>query len=169
MLAAARQRLGSQAPELIEADVFQYLPRATQPVWMTTQALNQYLNRSDLLRLLHIFRLNPNSKAFYLFDCVDPLRYRLMAHGSSYRPEQLLPVSFVRKAKQLLQRALFSCGMLLGGYSSEASYLGSASMGYGYLPRFWLAFVADTGLSVEILSSRYYEYRYHVVIRKPGG
>jgi hypothetical protein len=41
-------------------------------------------------------------------------------------------------------------------------------MGYGYLPRFWLEACDARGLEVEIVSSRFYEYRYHVLIHKPA-
>ena len=38
--------------------------------------------------------------------------------------------------------------------------------GFAFHPVFWLQLCEAHGLDCELTSSRYYEYRYHVVIRK---
>lgn len=167
MLAAARQRLGAASGiEWVRADVFEYLPAARTGVWMSTGGINQYLDAADLRRILDIFAGNPHARALYLFDCIDPLRLRLLQGGISYRPEHLLPDSPGWRARRLIRRLRFATRYVAGGYAREVQYLGSPSMGYGQLPAYWLRECAARLLQVEIVSSRYYEYRYHACITK---
>src|SRR5690606_5140207 len=86
MLAAAREALAGRDIELTSADAFEYLVTTPVPVWTTTGAMNQYLSAKDLKRLVSVFTGNPAARSFFLFDCIDPLRYRLMPLGISYRP-----------------------------------------------------------------------------------
>ena len=58
--------------------------------------------------------------------------------------------------------------VLRPGRQREWAPLPGAGMGFGYLPSFWRRQADAHQLSVEIVSSRYYEYRYHVMLRKPG-
>jgi cyclopropane-fatty-acyl-phospholipid synthase len=170
MVAAARQRLASFADlDLQEADVFDYLPTTGIAVWMTTGALNQYFAARDLRRVLDLFVSNAAARSFYLFDCIDPLRYRVLPFGSSYRSQHALAAASRDRLKRAARRLRVAAKFAFGGYSADVQYLGSASMGYGQLPRFWLRECASRGLSAEITSSRYYEYRYHVQIAKGTG
>lgn len=170
MLEAARARLGSNAPRLEEGDVFDCLPAAKSKVWLTTGALNQYLSPVQIKSILDIFKLNDNVSSFYLYDCVDPVRYRLLNVGLSYRIEQLEAPSLKKKAYAWFLRVKAASGFLFGGFAQDAQSLGLVGMGYGFLPRFWLKAARERGLSIEIVSSKYYEYRYHVVLTKePSG
>lgn len=164
MLAQAAQKLAGKPIELIEGDLFKYLPTSQHPVWVTTGALNQYLAPKELGAFLDAFRSNEASRSLYLFDCVDPVRYLLMPYGLSYRP----PVSrdIVRKLYHFGRRGAIAAGLALGLLDRPAHKLKGAGMGYGYLPRFWLAEATARGLEVEIVSSQAYEYRYHVILRK---
>lgn len=167
MLDAASNRLGEAVPLLEEADVFEYLENAESPVWMTTGALNQYLDAAQLRKLIQLFAESDRAQSFYLFDCVDPLRYRLMDVGISYRPTQLVVPSLSQILKQPLINLRAAIGVLFSSpLSSALVSLGSVSMGYGVPPRFWLEFANGSGVDVQVISSRYYEYRYHVSIFK---
>ncbi len=167
MLSRARSRLGNDAPELKNADVFDYLSDTEIPVWLTTGALNQYLSPAQITNLMKIFQANLNAQSFYLFDCVDPIRYDLLSFGISFNPEDMvtdkLPV-YKRLSKYL--RRVHLLFRMINKDSKDFSYLGSPSMGYGYLPKFWLKLGNDLGLSIQIASSRHYEYRYHVIFNK---
>lgn len=71
MLAAARRRLdGRFELELLEADVFSYLPNAEPPVWTTTSAINQYLDGAELERILDLFAAN--AKASVTAQSISP-------------------------------------------------------------------------------------------------
>jgi SAM-dependent methyltransferase len=167
MLAAARQRLGPGAGiELVEADIHTYLPQAAQPVWMTTGAINQYLDKNNLRKIIDLYASNKTARAFYLFDCIDPLRFALLMHGISYRPEHLVNPGLTASATRLVRRLLIAGELALNSYARDVRYLGSPGMGYGQSPAFWLGECAKRGLAIEVISSRYYEYRYHVIVRK---
>jgi SAM-dependent methyltransferase len=87
MIKAAQQRLEGQfSGLLLQADIFTYLPSASQPVWTTTGAINQYLDIDQLACVLDMFVSNDKVRSFYLFDCIDPLRYHLLLDSISYRP-----------------------------------------------------------------------------------
>ena len=167
MLSAARARL-AKFPDLklVRPDVLQYLPSAGQAVWMTTGAANQYLDAVGLERLLDGFRDNAAARSFYLFDCIDPIRYRLLRFGISYRAEHGAPLSGLRRIAHAYRRLRAALRFAAEGDLHGVQYLGSPQMGYGQLPRFWLRECERRRLSVEIVSSRYYEYRYHVRIMK---
>ncbi len=175
MLENARERLGSSHPaRLLNEDVFTYLPGSSHEVWLTTGALNQYLEPARLSALLDLFAGHRRAKAFYLFDSVDPLRFKLMPHGISYRPEhadvQLKTFrELYRGGRRILERIGLSVQLATGAGIQPAQKLPTTAMGYGYLPRFWLLEATRRGLSVEIVSSRFYEYRYHIVLQKEGG
>jgi SAM-dependent methyltransferase len=167
MLNAARDRLGDRfGIDLMVADIFTYLPTSPHAVWTTTGAINQYLDEPDLRRVLGLFRDNQRAEAFYLFDCIDPLRYVLLGSGISYRPEHMAAPSAAGAIKRLGRRVITAAKLALGGYERPVAYLGSPGMGYGQRPDFWLRACAEANLDVEIISSRYYEYRYHVIARK---
>jgi cyclopropane-fatty-acyl-phospholipid synthase len=170
MLEQAKRNLPNSNVEFFLGDVYQYLPSARQSVWTTTGGLNQYLNDSDQLRLLDIFVENSFVRSFYMFDTVDPLRYYLMPHGISYRPEharesRLFPASWLDVAR-CLRRVRYSGRLVAGLGERDCRKLNSPGMGWAYLPRFWLKAAEVRGLECEVVSSRYYEYRYHVLLKK---
>ncbi|HEY4203127.1 MAG TPA: class I SAM-dependent methyltransferase [Devosiaceae bacterium] len=172
MIQSARVAL-ARFPDITfeQADIFQYLPLSAHAVWMSTAAIDQYLNASDTQKFLTIFANNQSARSLYLFDCIDPVRYRLMSLGISYRPEDAVkfePTNTRKRLSLLRRRSEFAAKLVTGGLAKEFVYLGTPEMGYGALPRFWLKAAKSLGLSVEIVSSRYYEYRYHVTMRKSG-
>jgi SAM-dependent methyltransferase len=167
MINAAQQRLEGQfSGLLLHVDIFNYLPSTIQPVWTTTGAINQYLDADQLSCVLDIFASNDKVRSFYLFDCIDPLRYHLLSHSISYRPKHDLQLNFISSVKNSVRRLITAGGLIFNRYQKDSFYLGTPSMGYGQKPSFWLNSAVNRGLNVEIISSRYYEYRYHVVIGK---
>jgi SAM-dependent methyltransferase len=166
MLQVAREDLGDDV-NLINSNPFDYLPNCKNPIWITCGALNQYLDNVEIKNLLLIFKNNEHAKSFYLFETICPIRYRLFGLGISYRK----PVGFFRKGlmvrfKDLIRRFIFSVNFMIGKYSKGTVYLGTPIMGYAYLPIFWHKLASDLDLKITILGSRFYEYRYHVILTK---
>jgi SAM-dependent methyltransferase len=170
MLEQAKQTLASTKIRLLCADIFEYLPASAHEVWITTGALNQYLTPERLLDFLDVFIANPTAHSLYLFDCVDHLRYSLLPFGIKYQlPSRRAKRSFVRR---LASRAFVaSRRAMVGGAIATGVYARSwrrlrTGMGYGYLPAFWFEAGVRRKLEVSIVSSKAYEYRYHVALRK---
>jgi SAM-dependent methyltransferase len=172
MLDAARRRLDGKSITLSDADVFAFLPDCTSPTWMTTGALNQYLPAHRIADAVEVFTVNARARSFFLFDCVDPVRFAMLPWGSGYQPVKVSSYTSLRSAlrpvvvrvRDLLRLARI---VLLPRKQRESVRLPGEGMGFGYLPSFWLRQADAHRLSIEIVSSRYYEYRYHAIIRKP--
>lgn len=173
MLSQARNRLGDREISLQCCDIFSYLPSSRHQVWISAQAVNQYLESSRVLAFLDMFAANESARSLYLFDCVDPVRCALLAHGISYRPEDVATGEqglreWLRAARRTLWRLGFSCRLAVGAVSRDCQAIPGNTMGYGYLPRFWIKAADARGMRCEIVSSSFYEYRYHVVLQKNG-
>jgi SAM-dependent methyltransferase len=173
MLDQARALLSDRDIELSSADAFEFLPTASQPTWTTTGALNQYLDATEIARLVAVFANNEKARAFYLFDTVDPLRYRLLPLGISYAKPSGSAAAGARgwivMARKFAAKALATPGVVAAILSGRLGIrLGGPGMGYGYRPSFWHGLASRHGLDIEIVSSRLYEYRYHVLLRKGG-
>lgn len=166
MLKNAKEKLSGKKIELIHGDIFQYLPKSRHPIWTTTGALNQYLDPEQLNAFLDLFTGNAAARSLYLFDCVDPIRHLLMPYGISYRTP--VPRGPAKQIYHFARRGLIGAGLALGILGQPSRKLRGAGMGYGYLPKFWLAAAARRGLECEIVGSRAYEYRFHVAMRKPS-
>lgn len=169
MLDRAAEALDGRDVKLMNVDIFDYLPPSKHAVWMTTGAINQYLDSERMRAFLDIFAANETARSLFLFDCVDPIRYNVLPYGGSYVSRPIFGSGlggFVRRAKRIVRRAMTATELAAGLLSVPCKKLSSVGMGYGYQPWFWLEAARDRALSVEIVSSRYYEYRYHVILRK---
>jgi SAM-dependent methyltransferase len=170
MLAAARRRLDGLEIDLIEADPLERLAETTHRVWITTGAINQYYTPDRLHQLLDLLRDHSSARALYLFDCVDPLRYRTCPFGSSYLPPpDTEPLSLLSRLRRVAARWRVALALGMGRFEVPALRLGRTRMGFGQRPDFWIAAAAARGLGIEIVSSRFYEYRYHVRLRREDG
>ena len=164
MLTRARERLAAYGIDLVhEGDVCTRMATAPQRVWTACGSVNQYLDERAQRKLLQVFAANRAARALYYFDCVDPVRYAVRGLGCDYsavrRPSLKAVVScMVRVGTETVSGRLFA----------RARWLGSAAMGWGYLPIFWREECSALKLHVEFASSALYEYRYHVAVRKDG-
>jgi SAM-dependent methyltransferase len=165
MICEAKQSLSNLFTGiLIEGDFIRYLSTSSHQVWMTTAGINQYSNESNLKYVLNLFLNNKKSQFFFLFDCIDPIRYdfvEFISYKNTYTKTKKFfgLINFYKKLRILLR-------LFLNKNLSETVYLGSPNMGYAQRPSFWFKICNQKNLDVEIISSRYYEYRYHVVIKK---
>ena len=172
MINAAKERLKEISNlKLIVSNTentFNYLNNSNQQVWTTTGALNQYLEVNEIYRLIDIFKKNKKARSFYLFDCVDPIRYNLMSLGISYLPNKIKnnQSRLFRRTKYYVKRLLFAIRLISGFFDHDFIRLGSSGMGYGHLPSFWLGLGDNLGIRTKIVSSRIYEYRFHVIYTK---
>lgn len=171
MLTTARSRLAGKDIELTSANAFDYLETTDIPVWTTTGALNQYLPAGDLSNLVRLFARNPSATTFALFDCINPIQYRSLSLGGGARAEYTPAFhgsSLARRTKHVLRRLSFGASVAVGVFDREVQSLNDPAMGFAVAPGFWLREADAHGLSIEIVSSRFYEYRYHVFLRKPA-
>lgn len=164
MIREAKKRLCSLFTGiLIEGDFFRYLPSSSHFVWMTTAGLNQYSNESNLKHVLNLFLSNKKSQFFFFFDCIDPVRYALVEFISYKKIAKFKNFFGLVKFYKILRILQL---LVLNKYLTETVCLGSPAMGYAQRPSFWLKIGNKKNLDIEIISSRYYEYRYHVIIKK---
>lgn len=191
MLAEARALLlgleVKNTPEFI-CDGIEILPDLVEKVWISTGALSQYSSEHQLALILSHFQNNKIAEHLVLFDTIDPMRYFILpfiAYKNSYihssvaiNSENLSSRSSVSSVLKLI-RSLRSIFIHLNGGlfafsrvllvvlgSSQVYRLPGSLMGYGVLPSFWRTEGDSRGFRVSILSSREFEYRYHVVISK---
>jgi SAM-dependent methyltransferase len=165
MLEKAKMNSYGRKIKFVHADPFLHLPGSRYPVWLTTGALNQYLDEKRMRALFEMFVSNTQAKAFYLFDCVDPIQVKTLTLGSDFLPisPSSLLKSTLNKILSLAIIVLFTAR--LSGKSKSIRFR-NPRFGFGYIPSFWNDLAKSHGLSIRILSSANFEYRYHVVIRK---
>lgn len=167
MLTEARRRLDGLGIELFEADPLDLLPSTAHRVWITTGAINQYYDSDRLHLLLDLLTNHPSARVLHMFDCVDPLRYRVCAFGSGYLPPlESRDHSVFRRTRRAMARWRVAFALGMGRFERPIARLGRTQMGFGQRPDFWIAAARKRGLGIEIVSSRFYEYRYHVRLRR---
>lgn len=99
------------------------------------------------------------------YDTVDPIKYLLRQYGiiDSY-------IDNPRTNARAVAKNLYGVLKLLNGILFTFKYdkhVPLGRMGFAFSPQYWIDICNQNGLSCQIVSSRYYEYRYHVLIRKP--
>ena len=168
MLSLAAEKLGDDTGiALINDDIFTYLPESSDAIWLTTGAINQYLSREETGKMLDIFKENTDVKALYMFDCVDPLRLKAISLGIKYETidvkEQSLSHKVLRFFFNIYRRLKFG---FFATFNLYRNFQHIGRMGYAQFPIFWVEECKKRNLKIEIVSSKFYEYRYHVLIQK---
>lgn len=170
MLAEARRRLPGSSIRFHKAGVFDYLPKSHEKIWMTTGAVNQYLDKPAMDAFLDIFIKHNVVRTLMLFDCVDPVRYALLPYGIAYQTNMASGGPAWRRVlryfRRLQRRLVLAWEILTEDRNQAGISLGKASMGYGYPPSYWRTRAARLGLEITFASSEAYEYRFHVFLRK---
>lgn len=170
MLEEAKRRLQGSNISFIEAGAFDYAPTATETIWISTGAVNQYLEREAMDRFLDLFSANKYAKMLFLFDCVDPIRFALLNFGIGYpRPPVAITNTFQRlvgRSKTLFHKLITAQKLLSGALNRPGLRLGDASIGYGYPPAYWRGAADSRDFGVTFASSQAYEYRFHAILRK---
>ena len=166
LLNKAKKRLRAHKEiNFIKSDVFEYLSKSKEKIWMTTASVNQYLNNSKVSQLIEKFSENKKVKYFYLFDTVDYIKYKMNICGSSYKNQSVLEKNIFKQLSKKI-KCIINIVSLFMIYNKETVKLDSKVMGYGHSPQFWLFLAKKYNLEIEIVSSRYFEYRYHVILWK---
>ncbi|MDS9878811.1 class I SAM-dependent methyltransferase [Pseudomonas protegens] len=168
MIESAKQRLKDIDIDLDVADIFEILPQSSFPTWTTTEALNQYLNPTEMARVIGLFARNEQAHAFYLFDCVDPIRYMTLGMGSYYSTQPESALNGLTARTKSIARDLISCAKLASFRLGRQQWIKwkDQGMGFAYTPYFWFETCKKLNLEINFISSKYYEYRYHAIIRK---
>lgn len=154
----------SKSTYLYLYDAIDYAKIAKGSVWMSCGAINQFSDRNQMDELLKIFDENKYASEIYFFDCIDPLRYWLLSYSiiDSY--------IYPKRRRMTLGRllgVLRASLLLLLNYLKDSTCMPVSVMGYGFSPNYWLKISEYKGYNIRLISSQVFEYRYHVVIKKP--
>ena len=164
MIELAEKRNYHSRPNFICADCFEYLPSCNDQVWITSGAINQYLDNQRISDIIRIFAENPNAYSFYLFDCIDPLRYASLTLGSKFKKENIDSKLSLRGFVSMIKEyATIAYKINFVSPTYKYSFL---HFGFGHAPILWHSLRKKHDLQIEIVSSRYFEYRYHVILKK---
>lgn len=192
MLSAARTKLADEylySTLKFICDGVNILPALVEEFWISTGALSQYSSRDQLELIISSFQHNKAAKHLVLFDTIDPVRYFILplisygnyisdattasnpktyTNGKSFGRviscwSRILKVALFRPLISLLNLSKLLLSLLV---SSRVFRLPGSLMGYGVLPSFWSLTARRCKLKVHLVSSRVFEYRYHVVISK---
>jgi len=168
MISEAKNRLSGKEIDILNRDLVEYLKISKQEIWVTSAAINQYLDEGRLREILDFFCDNADAKGFFLYDCVDPIRIQMLPYGIGYMkpPHATGGKQAIRSLYRMVRRGLIAARFAAGSLGQTSQKLRGDGMGYGFLPRFWHEVADEKQLEIEIVSSRYYEYRYHVLLRK---
>lgn len=164
MIELAKKNDYYRIPNFICGDCFEYLPSCTNEVWTTCGAINQYLDCQRISDIIRIFSENSCASSFYLFDCIDPLRYATLTLGSKFKKEnvgsKLSFRGFISMIKEFIKVAYRI------NFISHTYKYAFLHFGYGHAPMLWYSLASKYNLQIEIVSSKYFEYRYHVILKK---
>ena len=165
MIDMAKKVITNNKIIFIQADPFLYLPKCITPIWLTTGALNQYLDQTRMDALLEIFINNHNARSFYLFDCIDPIRFHTLPFGTSYlakNQDGKIKLIF-KRVSSIIQIIFYS---LITQRNKKSIQFKNRNFGYGFLTLYWQQKAVEKKLDIKIISSFNFEYRYHVVLKK---
>lgn len=162
MLEEAKKKLHSSNINFLNIDTFIYLENSKVNTWTACGSINQYLTKKEQEKVLDLFVKNDNAQSVYLFDTVCPARYILWSKSKILNfNSPTNNFSYLRKIYGFLK------GLLLATFKPQSlEYLPIKSMGYAFSPSLFIKMAQDKELSIEIINSLHYEYRYHVIIKK---
>ena len=166
MIDSARERLSHKEINLICSDWDDYVSSSTEGVWLTTGGLNQYLSLTELERLCSDFKNNQNASSFYLFDCIDPLRFYCRGLGSKFDSVNEKNGKIPMLMKKIYYLSLFLYTFFYTSMFSTQYKFKDNHFGYGYTPNTWVALAKKYEFKIRIASSANFEYRYHVMLLK---
>jgi cyclopropane-fatty-acyl-phospholipid synthase len=147
--------------DFIQSDFTDYLPSCDLPVWLACESVNQYIDATGQKKIMDFFLANPKVHSFYMFDTIEPSRYVLRSGSRLLDYNSGNKFSFTRSLYGVIKLLLIT---VFSFRSLDFMRLGV--MGYGYSPGFWIREARKRNLRIEIVSSKYYEYRYHIILRK---
>ncbi|MFZ1569035.1 MAG: class I SAM-dependent methyltransferase [Thiolinea sp.] len=163
MLQAAKNRLKHSSIVFSSPDTLSHLSNTSCATWMACESINQYLDAHTQSIILDTFNNNSHAKSLYLFDTVCPTRFML------WNKTKILDyVSPTSRLSYLRHIYGFLKGLMQSVFiPNKFKSCNIGIMGYAFSPQFFMKQAMKKGLSIEIISSMYYEYRYHIIIKKP--
>ena len=161
MLKAAQEKCKGKKIEFICKDAMDFAQTNSlqNELWMSCGGVNQYSDAAQLNQFILSFIDHPHAKHLLLFDTIDPIEYMLFFSGiiSSYRN--------IPKSHRIKNYARLLIGLCRYMFSNLVMAL-PTGMGYAVHKKFWWQADYIKHLDIEIVSSMYFEYRYHVLIKK---
>ena len=162
LITQAHKILHNKKVKLVTGTWQEVLPYEVTHAWITSGALNQYLSPNSMEDFLNCYLDNTSVQILYLVDCVDPLRWLTLNLGgrydARYRNNLLRRVYYLNKSVWRLIAFALS--------NKSAFSMRDPRLGYGFFPRFWRDFAEKSHCDIKIVSSEFYEYRYHVILKK---
>lgn len=170
MIHEAKLRLGSEAGLVsVQKETLSVLREDSSTVWLSTAALGQYGSRSELSAVADAFCHNPSVRVLALLDVIHPTAYMLWKQGllSHHGFEgEGRGMTSGRVGMSYLARGASFLRTLLASTSYSSACLLPGNGGYAYRPGVLISIFERPEQTAEVTSSRYYEYRYHLLIRK---
>jgi cyclopropane-fatty-acyl-phospholipid synthase len=165
MLTNALRRLESHSVTnvtLVEADensVWTMVPTRFDRI--TAGQVTQYLKDDQIAAFIAeaATRLTPDGKII-LFDVIDPRMYRFWRAGM-FRQRTLGLRAVTRLVLWLVKFHLHGAIRVLRGRPAD-------HYGRNHNPALFEQWAQRSGLTVEVVRSMYYEYRYHVILTRTG-
>lgn len=147
---------GAKNVTLIQADeetVWKKIDKKVDVIIAT--GVIQYFQQQQLERFIINCASNiTDDGRIVFFDVINPLKFLFFRYNLINDKGSL--VNFIRCTFDLISLFFLK--------KNPDKYLGE--IGYGYYPNNFSNFCMKNSLNVEIVSSLYYEYRYHVIIQK---
>lgn len=169
MIHEAKLRLGPEAGLVsVQKETLSVLRDDSSTVWLSTAALGQYGSRSELSAVADAFFHNPCVRVLALLDVIHPTAYVLWKQGllSHHGLEGGGSVTSGKVGRSSLARGASFLRTLFASTSYSSACLLPGSGGYAFRPGVLISIFERPEQTAEVTSSRYYEYRYHLLIRK---
>ncbi|WML88575.1 class I SAM-dependent methyltransferase [Thiothrix subterranea] len=162
MLQEAKERLKHSSIAFSSPDTLSHLSNTSCATWVACESINQYLDAHTQGIILDTFKNNSHAKSLYLFDTVCPTRFMLWN-----KTKVLNYVSPSTRLTYLRHIYGFANGFMKSIFMpNKIESCNIGVMGYAFSPQFFIKQAISKGLNIEIISSMYYEYRYHIIVKK---
>lgn len=164
IIVAARQNLADTDISIRRSEAGEWSENCTSLRWTSCGAVNQYKNHEEMQRFLASFINNTHAKQLFLFDTIDPTKYLL------FKADYIESYFDKGKSQKVTPKALFKriyiCLFSLVSRLSKRPFFALNEMGFGIKPRYWKDQAKQLDLTLNLISSLKFEYRYHVVLTK---
>ena len=153
------------------------LPSLSHKYWVSTGALSQYSDMYQLELIFQSFIRNKDVTHIVFFDTIDPILYLVRVFGlTSYfnlkqecRDTESLSTNRRAKISSSFKQILHSLASILllrAIFYNKPIKIPGSIMGYAVSPAVWNSLCKKYNLNLTQVSSREFEYRYHVIISK---
>ena len=139
------------------------------PYWISTGALSQYLPEAKLRLLLSNFLESSTAEHLILFDTIDPILfylYKFISYDDIFASSSCRTNAIDSLKSKIFHMRLRLLSILSSYNPTFVQLLPGDLTGYGVKTSFWRQSLANSFCNIKLISSREFEYRYHVLISK---